>query len=155
MAPAKELAWDFEHPLGSWQVSPDYAKSLSHDLHPFVNEVFRGWVEEKADSGLKIERAVSAFERRGKSPEWIAQRFKGINARNALTGTMRDHNCKVNGPRDNPYAEATRSITMAVTGSTPREIKEAKGLPSSAPTRDHMEEHELAAIMWAEACPAS
>lgn len=132
-----------------WQISVAYAKYLSHEFHRFVNEAFREWAEEKADPGLKMDRAVSGYLKRGKDSEWINRRFKGITARKALCSTMVDHNCKVRGT-DNPFAEITRSITLQVLGKTPKEIREDKGLAKSAPTRDSLDEEELISIEWAE-----
>lgn len=126
-----------------WQVALAYAKYLSHEFHRFVNEAFREWAEEKADPGLKIERGLRAFEKAGKTQEWIERRFHGIGTRNTLTGTMADHNCKVNGPNDNPYAEATRSIALSVTGQTPKEFKESRGLHANAITRNHYDSEQL------------
>jgi hypothetical protein len=133
-----------------WQIALAYAKYLSHEFHRFVNEAFREWAEEKADPGLKLERAVNAYARRGKTFEWIERRFKGIGTRKALTSTMADHNCKVRGINDNPFAEATRAISLQVIGQTPKEIKESKGLAKSAKTRDHLDEEQLVSIEWAE-----
>lgn len=133
-----------------WQIAMAYAKHLSTEFHRRVNEAFREWSEEQADPALKVERAVTAYQRRGKDMEWIERRFQGIVARKALTSTMADHNCKVNGPNDNPFAEATRAISLAVLGKTPREIREEKGLGKSARTRDHLDADNLIATAFVE-----
>jgi KilA-N domain len=132
-----------------WQIAVAYAKYLSHDFHRSVNEKFRRWVEEAADPGLKVERAIDGYKARGRDDEWIGIRLEGILARKGLTSTMRDHNCHGAG-RDSPYAEATRSISLHVIGKTPKEIKAAKGLAKSARTRDHLSTLELAALRFAE-----
>lgn len=132
-----------------WQVAMAYAKYLSHDFHQFVNEAFREWAEEKADPALKMKRAVSGYQARGKADTWIVERKEGIVTRKALVSTMADHNCRRKGD-DNPFAEATRAISLAVLGKTPREIKADRGLPASARTRDNLDEYELVRIRFAE-----
>ena len=132
-----------------WQIALAYAKYLSPEIHAYVNEAFREWYEEQADPGLKIERGVQNYLKRGATPEWVAERFKGITARNALTSTMQNHNCSGNG-RNGPFAKATRAITLLVLGQTPKEIKEAKDLRKSAKTRDHLDEFELSRLNFAE-----
>lgn len=135
---------------GHYQIALAYAKYLSHEFHRHVNEAFREWSEEKADPGLKIERGVAAYLRQGKELDWIERRFKGISARKALCSTMADHNCKVRGKDDNPFAEITRAISLKVLGKTPGEIREDKGLAKSAPTRDSLDEDDLISLEWAE-----
>lgn len=133
-----------------WQISLAYAKHLSHEFHREVNEAFRQFKLEEADPGLKIERAVAAYLRQGKELEWIERRFKGITARKALCSTMADHNCKVRGKDDNPFAEITRAISLKVLGKTPSEIREDKALTKSAATRDALDEDDLISLEWAE-----
>jgi hypothetical protein len=133
-----------------WQVALAYAKYLSPEFHAYVNVAFREWIDEKADPSLKIERGVEAYRERGYTQEWISTRVEGIVTRKALTATMADHNCRVNGPNDNPFAEGTRAISLAVLGQTPREIKSDKGLAKSARTRDHLDEYELVRLRFAE-----
>lgn len=132
-----------------WQIALAYAKYLSHEFHRLANEAFREWVEEKSDPGLKIERGINDFRKQGKSEVWIEDRVMGIATRHVLTSRMSDHNCRQVG-NNNPYAEATRSITLQVLGRTPREIREEKGLPKSAKTRDHLDSHELVRLRFAE-----
>lgn len=132
-----------------WQVAMAYAKYLSHEFHRFVNEAFREWAEEQSNPGLKAERAIDGFRRRGLGDAWIGERLDGILVRKSLTGTMQDHNCKPVG-KDNPFAEATRSISLQVLGKTPREIKASKGLAKSARTRDHLDKYELTRLRFAE-----
>ena len=132
-----------------WQIALAYAKYLSTAFHRFVNEAFREWAEEKADPGLKMQRAVDGYRRGGKPDPWIVERKEGIVTRKAMVSTMADHNCRRAGD-DNPFAEATRAISLAVLGKTPREIKAARGLPASARTRDNLDEYELVRIRFAE-----
>lgn len=132
-----------------WQIGLAYAKYLSHEFHRAANEAFKAHVEEEAKPDLKMERAIDAYRRKGWTDQKITRRFKGIVARKSLTSTMADHNCKIRGS-DNPFAEATRSISLQVLGKTPSEIKVSKGLAKSASTRDHLDEDQLLSIEWAE-----
>ena len=81
-----------------WQVAIAYVKYLSHDFHQFVNEAFREWVEERRDPGLKIERGVDAYLKRGYTPEWVSARLKGIVHRKALAARGRGGHLFFNGP---------------------------------------------------------
>src|SRR5208282_3210164 len=99
---------------------------------------------------LKIERGVSKYRQLGFGDEWIGERLEGIITRKALTSTMADHNCKNNGPNDNPFAEGTRSICLAVLGKTPKEIRVEKALKKSDRVRDSLDEYALVRIRFAE-----
>lgn len=132
-----------------WQVAMAYAKWLSPEFHQAVNAGFMQWYAEEKNPGLKLERSVDKLLTKGVTREWIKARVDGIVTRKELTGTMADHNCRQVG-KLNPYAEATRSITMAAVGQTPREFKSSKSLPASAKTRDHMTSRELMRIAFIE-----
>lgn len=132
-----------------WQVAMAYAKWLSPEFHQAVNEGFRRWYEEEKNPGLKLERSVDKLLSRGVTAAWIKTRVDGIVSRKELCGTMADHNCRPVG-KLNPYAEATRSITLAAVGKTPREFKSDNGLRRTASTRDHMTSRELMRIAFIE-----
>ncbi len=132
-----------------WQIALSYAKYLSHEFHEHVNRAYLEHYREDRDPALKMHRAVRGFRKRGKDDQWIGTRMEGIDVRNALTDSMRDHNCKVT-QKENPYAEATRDISLKVLGQTPKEIRESRGLAKSARTRDHLKRHELIRISFAE-----
>lgn len=133
-----------------WQIALAYAKYLSHELHRQANEALREWAEEKADPGLKAERAVEGYLKRGYGHDWIERRFSGIVNRKALTATMRDHNCAASKTLGNPFATATRSISLSVIGQTPSEIRSERGKTKSPKTRDLLTTEELISIEWAE-----
>ncbi len=134
---------------GHWQVALAYAKYLSHEFHEHVNRAYLEHYREECDPALKMHRAVRGFRKRGNDDQWIGTRMEGIDVRNALTDKMRDHNCKVT-QKENPYAEATRDISLKVLGQTPKEIRESRGLAKSARTRDHLKRHELIRLSFAE-----
>ena len=133
-----------------WQVAMAYAKWLSPEFHQAVNEGFRRWFEEERNPGLKLERGVDKLLSQGYTPEWVKTRVEGIVTRKVLTGTMQDHNCRPVGSL-NPFAEATRSITMAAVGVTPKEFRAENGLTKkSQATRDHMTARELTRLAFLE-----
>lgn len=132
-----------------WQIALAYAKYLSHEFHRQANEALREFAREAADPGLKAERAITGYQRQGYDLAWIERRFSGKVNRKAMTSTMADHNSKRIG-QDNPFAEGTRSISLAVLGKTPKEIRAEKGLSDSARTRDYLSTEELISIEWAE-----
>ena len=135
--------------FGHWQIAVAYAKDLSHEYHRYVNEAFKEWAEEKADPGLKLERAVEGYRKKGKSESWIENRFKAIGTRKAMTDKMRDHNCVVRG-HDNPYLEITRAIALRITGKPPAVTRKEAGMSKGKSTRDAYSESELSSIEWAE-----
>lgn len=132
-----------------WQVMLAYAKWVSPEFHIFANDAVRQWIEEDRDPGLKLDRAVDRMKAAGRTARWIRERLDGKLARNELTGTMADHNCRHAGGF-NPYAAATRSVTLTACGRTPREIKADAGVPARISSRDHMSEVELARLRLLE-----
>lgn len=132
-----------------WQIALAYAKYLSHEFHRYVNEAFRDWAEEKADPALKAQRAAQAYIERGFEQSHAMERVEGIFQRKSFVSTLADHNSKRTAT-ENPFAEATRSISLAVLGQTPSEIKKSKGLKPTARTRDHLTKHELTRLRFAE-----
>jgi len=129
-----------------WQIALAYAKYLSNEFHRFVNEAFREWVEEKADPGLKADRAVQGYHSRGYDEKWVSARMDGIVKRNYLTDTLQTHG--VQPPYG--YARCTDAINREVLGGSAKEINLAKGLPAKAKTRDHLTVLELGALKFAE-----
>jgi hypothetical protein len=125
-----------------WQIALAYASWMSPEIHQEVNEGYRKWLEEEKNPGLKIERGIEKYRQMGMSSEWINERIEGIAVRKQLTSTMHDHNCKPNG-KENPYAEVSRSVSLAATGQTPKEFKKSKGLCKSGSTRDAMNEQQI------------
>lgn len=127
---------------GHWQIALAYAEWLSPEFHQYVNEGFRQWQEEERDPGLKLDRSVDAFEKRGKAVEWIEARFKGKLQRNALTATLKSHQC-----RKDAYPKVTDIGNLAVVGKTAKEFRERSNLPATASTRDNMSASQLAWMM--------
>ena len=128
-----------------WQIALAYAKYLSHEFHRFVNEAFREWAEEKADPGLKLERAIAGYQRHGKDSAWIRVRTEGILVRHGLEGTLHNHGVEGVG-----YAACTDAINKRVLGGRAKQIKLARGLPAKARTLNHISMFDMSAVRFAE-----
>lgn len=131
----------FAHP----QIALAYAKSLSHKLHAFVNEVFFDRVKEEANPELIVERAVKSFRRKGLSDEQISARIQGVQARNKLTEV-----CGKHGVRDAGFRDVTNAIYMPLLGGTAADVRKSLGLPVKANLRDNMSVIELRTVELAE-----
>lgn len=136
-----------KHLGGTWTdsvVAHAYVMYLSPDAKVAIIKGYQEYVRELRDPGLKAKRAYDAYLAQGRTPTWINWRFRNIGSQKILTSTMSDHNCKRIGD-DNPYAEANTSISLAVTGKTPRENRAEKGLTRHDAQWDYQEEEEQAA----------
>jgi len=126
-----------------WQIALAYGKYLSPEFHQHVNSAYREWCREEADPGLKVERGIQGYKRKGYDPAWIKERVEGIDERNHFTQVLSNHNVKNNGKHDNGYAEVSRTVSLGATGFTPSEFKKRNGLKPSARTRDHYDRVQL------------
>ncbi len=131
------------------QVAIAYAKQLSNEFHAFVNEGFIAWADESHDPALKVTRAIEAYRRRGKDENWIEGRLRGVTQRRSLAATMKRHDCDASG-EVNPFAEGARVITRELFGQEPHELRQSRGKPRSAGTRDCLNRLELARLHFAE-----
>lgn len=135
--------------IAHWQLALAYAQYLSPEIHLQVNQVFKDHLEELIDPELAIkrghQRATDAYLRRGKSPEWVATRLNGIQARNTFTNDLRDH-----GSGHNDYVEISNLENKAILGCTAQEFKAKNKLPASAKTRDHLARPDLASLKFLE-----
>lgn len=151
---AKCHIWNSSHGkhLGSvwahWQIAVAYAKYLSPEFHRYVNEAFREWSQEKADPGLKLDRAIEGYRKQGKSEKWIKARLAGKIHRKEFTDTLQDHGVEGAG-----YGQCTDALYVPMLGRSAKQIREEKKLAKkSAATRDNLTAAELGAILFAEIC---
>jgi hypothetical protein len=103
-------------------------------------------VEEVQDPELTINRALRAYQKLGRSKEWINQRLKSIEIRKDLTNEWESRGVK-NGLE---FAILTDDITYAWAGLSTRQYKNIKKLKKEN-LRDHMTNLELVLNMLAEA----
>lgn len=127
------------------QIALSYAKSLSHKLHAFVNEVFFDRVKEEANPELIVERAIKNFRRKGLSDAQISARIQGVQARNKLTEI-----CGQRGVRDVGFRDITNAIYVPLMGGTAVQVRKALGLPDKSNLRDNMSVIELRTVELAE-----
>lgn len=123
-----------------------YAKYLDPALHILVNEVFFERVEEEKNPDLIGQRYLKAYQKKGKSADWTAQRLKSIGTRNTFTKTLAAHGVAGEGFRD-----CTNAVYEPLYGGTANVIRIKKGLEKSQSIRDNMSKVELAAVDLIEA----
>lgn len=132
---------------GVKQVALEYAQYLDPDLAVLVNEVFFQRIEEEKNPDLIAQRYFKAYQRKGKSNEWIAARMKGIQTRNLFTDTLKAH--KVIGIG---YSNCTNAIYRPLFGGNASIIRAKRNIPTTVSnTRDCMSRTELIAVELAEA----
>lgn len=128
------------------QISLAYAKYLDPALHVLVNEVFFQHIEEEKNPDLIGQRYIKAYEKRGKSADWTAERLKSIGTRNMFTRTLAAHGVSGDG-----FRNCTNAIYEPLYGGTTNVIRAKKGLSKNQSIRDNMSEVELAAVGLIEA----
>ena len=102
-------------------------------------------IEETIDPEQAIDRALTTYQRKGYSDEWISQRLMSIRVRNALTDEWQ----KSGVQQGREYAILTDEITRAWSGMSTRQYKNLKGL-NKENLRDNMSDMELILNMLAE-----
>ena len=103
-------------------------------------------IDETADPELAIDRALTAYLKKGYSKEWIDQRLKTIEIRKELTDEWESRGVK----KGLEYAILTDEITKAWAGLSTKEYKNLKSLKKEN-LRDNMINLELVLNMLAEA----
>ena len=112
----------------------------------WLAEVGRQRIEETIDPELTIDRALSTYQKKGYSDEWIHQRLLSIRIRNELTDEWDQRGVQ----KGVEYAILTDEISKAWSGMTTRQYKDYKSLTKEN-LRDNMSDLELVLNMLAEA----
>lgn len=112
----------------------------------WLAQVGRERIEETIDPELTIDRALTTYQKKGYSDEWIHQRLLSIRIRNNLTEEWENRGVK----KGVEYAILTDEITKAWSGMSTRQYKHFKGLKKEN-LRDNMSDLELVLNMLAEA----
>ncbi len=112
----------------------------------WLAEVGRQRIEETIDPELTIDRALSTYQKKGYSDEWIHQRLLSIRIRNELTEEWNRRGVQ----KGVEYAILTDEISKAWSGMTTRQYKDYKSLTKEN-LRDNMSDIELVLNMLAEA----
>lgn len=130
---------------GHKSIALSYAKYLDPKLHVLVNEVFFERIEEEKNPDKIVDRAISTYNRKGMSSEWITKRLTGKGVRNEFTSTLKKHGVIGDG-----YKRCTNAMYIELYGKEASEIKEKKGLDKKDNLRENMSLLELQSIAFAE-----
>ena len=133
---------------GTWghkQIALEYAQYLDPKLAVMVNSIFFERIEEEKNPDKIAERYVKTYQKKGKTENWINERFKGISTRNNFTKTLAAHGVEQQGFRD-----CTNAIYQPLFGGSANVIREKKGLEKNQNVRDNMTAVELAAVGLSE-----
>lgn len=128
------------------QIALEYAQYLDQSLAVLVNEVFFERVEEEKNPDLIVDRAISTYQRKGYSADWISKRISGKGTRNEFTTTLSKHGVMGDG-----YQRCTNAMYIELYGKDAKGVREKKGIPQKANIRENMSSVELQAIQFAEA----
>jgi hypothetical protein len=128
-----------------WKVVVDYAARINQRFKLAVYEAVKEWVEEKRNPGLKVERAIQAWQEMDKSAEWIDERLQLVRQRVSLTSTMQSLGATKRG-----FAVVTEIGNCAVVGMTAKQIQVARQ-PKGGRTRDGLNAYELVGLRLFEA----
>lgn len=131
---------------GHKQIALEYAQYLDQELGVIVNETFFQRLAEEKNPDLIGQRYLKAYQKRGKSADWTAQRLKSIGTRNTFTKTLASHGVTGEGFRD-----CTNAVYEPLYGGTANVIRMKKGLEKHQSIRDNMSKVELAAVDLIEA----
>lgn len=116
-------------------------------------EPFKQWLaqvgaerlDEMADPEKAMNRAVSYYQKKGYSDDWITQRMRSIEIRKEMTDEWK--RAGVAAPPE--FAALTNVLTKAWSGKTVQEYKQLKGLHKEN-LRDNMTNTELVLNQLAE-----
>lgn len=134
--------------FGNVQVALEYAQYLDPNLAVAVNATFIERAEEERNPDKALDRTVAIYERRGFTPEKIAERLSGKAARLIFTNTLARHGVKEVG-----YAMCTRAVYRPLfggDGSSATVLARLNVTARAAKPRDHMSPMHLAAVRFAE-----
>ena len=112
----------------------------------WLAKVGKDRVEETIDPELSIDRALSTYQKKGYSDDWIHQRLMSIRVRNELTDEWKNKGIKEN----QDYAILTDEIIKTWSGMSTKGYKRLKKLTKEN-LRDNMSTTELILTMLAEA----
>ncbi len=133
---------------GHPQLALEYAQYLSAELAVAVNATFFERAEEERNPDKALDRTVAIYERRGFTPERIAERLSGKAARLIFTSTLARH--EVRGGVG--YSLCTRAVYKPLFGGdgSSSAVLLRLSAPPKAKPRDHMSPMQLAAVRFAE-----
>lgn len=121
------------------------------EFRRFAATVLRERREEESDPELAYirgkQRAINVWRKQGKTDEEIAAQIRGIESRNYLTDTLRDHGVKEGWQ----YAAITNGTYLELFGGTAQELKQERGLSKADRLRDDFDLVETQSLGLIEA----
>ena len=107
-------------------------------LKMWMAQVSKEHIEETENPELSFERMAAIYKAKGRSDEWIKERFQSIEARKRLTDEWKARGVK----EGHEYSILTATIAKGTFGLTPNQHGQLKGLEKQN-LRDHMTPLEL------------
>lgn len=104
--------------------------------------------EYRIEPSQAIEAAIRAYERMGKTPEWIATRIKSIITRNAFTKAFQK--CQRVPPEQRHYQLITDTLRVGLWKRNSATLRKQLGLAAGTNIRDHLSELALTYEMLVE-----
>ncbi len=114
-------------------------------IKQFLAQVGADRLEEIAQPGKAVDRAIQTYRDKGREDEWIDGRLQNISSRNELTDEW-----KVRGADGVKAAPITAAMSKEMLGVTPFEHRTLKRIDKKSELRDHMDNLELAVTTLGE-----
>ena len=123
---------------GVFRIIMSVPSPKAEPLKLWMAQVSKERIEETENPELSFERMTEIYKAKGRSEEWIRERFQSIEARKRLTDEWKARGVK----EGQEYSILTATIAKGTFGLTPSEHSELKGLDKQN-LRDHMTPLEL------------
>ena len=123
---------------GVFRIIMSVPSPKAEPLKLWMAQVSAERIEETENPELSFERMTEIYRAKGRSEEWIKERFQSIEARKRLTDEWKTRGVK----EGQEYAILTATIAKGTFGLTPSEHSQLKGLEKQN-LRDHMTPLEL------------
>ena len=123
---------------GVFRIIMSVPSPKAEPLKLWMAQVSAERIEETEKPELSFERMTEIYRAKGRSEEWIKERFQSIEARKRLTDEWKTRGVK----EGQEYAILTATIAKGTFGLTPSEHSQLKGLEKQN-LRDHMTPLEL------------
>ncbi len=123
---------------GVFRIVMSVPSAKAEPLRLWLAQVGKERMEETENPELSFERMTEIYKAKGRSDEWIKERFQSIETRKRLTDEWKNRGVKVG----QEYSILTATIAKGTFGLTPSEHSKVKGLENQN-LRDHMTPLEL------------
>ena len=123
---------------GVFRIIMSVPSPKAEPLKLWMAQVSKERIEETENPELSFERMTEIYKAKGRSEEWIRERFQSIEARKRLTDEWKARGVK----EGHEYSILTATIAKGTFGLTPNQHGQLKGLEKQN-LRDHMTPLEL------------